>query len=542
MKVQIMAVLFLIVAFFSCPETTETIPSLPDRPTVDIIPSVVDSSVVLIDTGVITTTTKWANENSPLGINLEYAKDWVGHWPFVDAFKLARPWIPQQTSPEIWDCREGTCETGNDQLNLTTDGWVAFLKPNQAAGTLMFLNHKGRFPAGRYTVVYEGEGNLDFFWNARVIKRSPGQMLIEVTPGDEGIYMRLNSTNPLNPLKNIRILMPNFENTKEQETFHPIFIKSLSKFKIIRFQQWQMSNEQYGDAAVVEWSDLPVPELFQSGNTGVHPIWMIKLANKLHADPWFSMPYKANDDFVRQFAELVSTELDPELKVYIEYSNEVWNGLFPQQQYSIEEGMKLGLANEEWMAGWRYYSQRSVEIFDIWDEIIDSHELVRVLAGQSAVPAMGFEVMRWNDAYKKADVYATAPYIMGIGGMTVNDVLNNLEADISDVMANEVRNADHAHERGLKHIAYEGGQHLIGSNESQRDLFLQVNRDPRIKQIYLKYLDEWFAIGDDIFVYYSYLSAPSRWGTWGSLEYQEQTRANAPKYDALMTFIENYQP
>ncbi len=87
------------------------------------------------------------------------------------------------------------------------------------------------------------------------------------------------------------------------------------------------------------------------------------------------------------------------LKVYLEYGNEVWNPLFPQHDYAVEQGMALelaaagdeeaqqrfvwlGLGAEEFPAGLRFQAQRSVEVFGIFERFFGSRDrLVRVLSG-----------------------------------------------------------------------------------------------------------------------------------------------------------------
>jgi hypothetical protein len=380
---------------------------------------------------------------------------------------------------------------------------------------------------------------LDFGLDARVTSREPGRMLLQVTPGHTGVWMQLSATNIANPLRNIRIIMPGFEKSYEEEPFHPLFIDSLSKFKTIRFMNWQILPQRHNDDAVVEWDDLPSPHLFQSKNNGVHPEWMIKLANKLKADPWFNLPHKVSNDFITQFAMFVKEYLDPDLKAYVEYSNEVWNSLYPQYGYARDEGLRLQLSQESRQASLRYYSQKSVEIFKIWKNVLGPDRVVGVLASQSTQPALGLEVMSWKEAYLSADVYATAPYISGAGGSSTIEVLDNLEKDIERMMLNERQNALNAHSFGLKHVAYEGGQHLTSPDQQEQSIFLEVNQHPEIKDIYLKYLNQWFEVGDGPFVHFSYVSAPSQYGSWGALEYQDQRREEAPKYDALLTFIES---
>jgi hypothetical protein len=72
----------------------------------------------------------------------------------------------------------------------------------------------------------------------------------------------------------------------------------------------------------VGWSDrkLVGDRSYQDGVPVEH---MILLSNVLGADPWFCMPHAANDDYVTQFARMVLDRLRPDLKIYVEYSNEV---------------------------------------------------------------------------------------------------------------------------------------------------------------------------------------------------------------------------
>jgi hypothetical protein len=56
-------------------------------------------------------------------------------------------------------------------------------------------------------------------------------------------------------------------------------------------------------------------------------------------------------------------------QVYIEYSNEVWNGIFRQAKYSQEQGMSLGLDTTSWKAGLKYYNKRSTEIAILWKSV-----------------------------------------------------------------------------------------------------------------------------------------------------------------------------
>ena len=58
-------------------------------------------------------------QQAPLGMNLSGIKDWSTQLPFVDVFKSARDWIPQNVNGGSWN-------TG-DSLTLTSKGWIARL-------------------------------------------------------------------------------------------------------------------------------------------------------------------------------------------------------------------------------------------------------------------------------------------------------------------------------------------------------------------------------------------------------------------------------
>ena len=77
--------------------------------------------------------------------------------------------------------------------------------------------------------------------------------------------------------------------------------------------------------------------------------YMVALANETGKDAWINVPLYADDDYVIRLAQLLAygsdginpytsrqanpkyPPLNANLKIYVEYSNELWNGLYPQQ-------------------------------------------------------------------------------------------------------------------------------------------------------------------------------------------------------------------
>ena len=56
---------------------------------------------------------------------------------------------------------------------------------------------------------------------------------------------------------------------------------------------------------------------------------------------WVNVPLMADDDYILQFATLLKQQLDPSLAVYVEYSNEIWNGGFSQFAWNYNQALQM---------------------------------------------------------------------------------------------------------------------------------------------------------------------------------------------------------
>ncbi|MCX7958764.1 MAG: cellulose-binding protein [Deltaproteobacteria bacterium] len=504
----------------------------------DISESVDDTG--LSDGGIIPT------NNSPLGTNLDGLNDWSSVYPFVNVFRMARAWISGSSSQ--WD--------DGRPLSLDDNGWVTSLLPGQIARTLVFTDIEGHYPGGKYVVLYDGEGTIEYYGSATKDEGSsePGRDVIDVEPRRGTLFLNITATKPGNYIRNIRIIMPGFEQTYNSQVFHPDFLKAISVYKVIRFMDWMATN----NSDQVEWADRPKPTDAVYTIRGAPVEVMVDLVNRLGIDPWFCMPHKANDEYVTQFATYVRDHLAPGLKVYVEYSNEVWNNMFAQAGYARDRGLALGLSSNDFEAQLRYYSRRAVEIFNIWTKVFGGTDrLVRVMASQAANVWTATTELDFENAFTRTDALAIAPYFGGGYGEPANSLstlalgISGLIADISKSELPQIRawiaaNADAAQERGVDLIAYEGGQHLVGihgeeNNENLNNLFDAVNLNPEMKTIYLEYLAIWKEEGGGLFCHFVDTGRWSKWGRWGARRYMDETRKEMPKYDALMTFIEQTQ-
>lgn len=495
--------------------------------------------VVMLALFFIIVSTGAAGADAPLGTNLAGVASWSTQHPFVDAFRTARPWISQ--------C-DGCAWGDGGPLALTPEGWVAALQPGQYADTIMLDG--GHFPPGEFLVLYDGAGSIEFTLNsAQIVSQAPGRIVIVPNP-NTGLFLRIAAVDTANPIRNIRVIFPGSESTYETQPFNAAFLQLIQPFDTLRFMDWMATN----NSTVSTWEERPKPTDATFHEKGVPVEVMVALANLLRVNVWFNMPHLATDDYVTRFAEYVRDHLDPALKIYIEYSNETWNGQFSQAYHVIDQGAALGLSADDFQAGFFYHSRRAVEMFGMWEQVFGGTDrLVRVLASQAGNAWTGEQVITFEDAYRKADALAIAPYFsLNVApeetdatlALGVDGVIDHLRGP---VIGGEVRewlasHVDVLAGTGLQLLAYEGGQHLVGvggaENNDTLTLLLQtVNRDSRMRDLYLDYFALWNTFGGGLFMHFTDVGPYSQWGSWGALEYLGQEPASAPKYQALLAYL-----
>jgi len=489
-----------------------------------------------------------------LGTNLTAVVDYTREWPFLNAFKVARPWISQG---------QGLAFGDGAPLTLRTDGYPAHFLPGQYAETLIYDNNVGSaadYPTGNYTLYYDGEGTISFDDNsATIVSQTSGKMVVNVPSATNGIYLKLTYTNPLNPLHNIRLVTPGYPDMGSNIVFHPTFLAKLKGYVAFRFMEWMQTNT----STQVNWTDRPLVTDYTWTKKGVPLEVMIALANQTGASPWFNIPHAASDNYVLNFAMMVKAQLNPSIKFYIEYSNETWNTQFSQAAYVEQQGLAHGMSTNQYEAGAYYTAYRSVEIFNIFQSVFGgTSRFTRVIASQAANPGLQELTISYHNYFQNADALAIAPYFSdcsdsSIGGwgvlgspdtetqvdaLSVAQVLEAEQEHVSNCANAEMTAAAAvAHKYGLKLIGYEGGQSLVGTGAAASDatmanLFAAANRDPGMGTIYDSYLQNWKNAGGDIFFHFSDVVAYNQYGNWGSLERQDQDPSTAPKYESLMRY------
>jgi hypothetical protein len=496
-----------------------------------------------------------AGESAPpsaprLGINLSGVADWSTELPFVNVFHASRPWISQQMG-QPWG--------KGPALELDDHGWVKRLEPGCWAETVL-LTVRGHYPHGRYTILFEGKGTLEPAQAAKLVERGPNRLIVEIDPknGGDSAFLRLKETDPADPVRNIRVLMPGVsDDDARANPWNPQFVKLWQGMSCVRFMDLMHTN----NSRIRNWSDRPTVGDATFAKHGVPVEMLCDLANRLESDPWFCMPHLADDDFVRRFAAAVRDHVDPRRKIYIEYSNEVWNSQFAQHRHAAEQGKQLKLAEKDWEAAWRYTALRSTQIFAIWEDVFGGRErLVRVLPSQAANPSISEVLTGFRDTAKHADALAIAPYLSfnigpkskppadEVAGWTVDQVLDHIETkslpESTRWIAAHKKIADR---HGLALLAYEGGQHLVGiqgaeNNETLTKLFHAANAHSRMGPIYDRYLEAWEREGGGLFCHFSSVGEWSKWGSWGLIQYLDDDREKSPKWQATMKWGKKVSP
>lgn len=474
---------------------------------------------------------------SPLGTNIDAPSYWSTQLPFIDLFKYSKPWVSGDSAN--WD-------NGNP-IATDSNGWVTAIAPGQIVRTIM-LDGQPASTAGRYVMTWDGSGTFSAAGGCSLApgETSANRAVLDVT-GKVMLYF--TDTDPVDYMRNIRVVQETYESVPPSDIWNPEFLASLGDESCLRFMDMCRTN----GSVVATWADRPkVDDCRYTSNKGMPYELAIEMANTTSKDAWICVPHLATDAFVTSLADMVRDNLHPSLKCYVEYSNEVWNGIFDQATYAESMGVAQSLGSSPFQSRLRYYSRRSVEIFTLFTDSYGlADRLVRVISSQAGNAWTAEQVLSFEDAYLSCDALAIAPYfgpsinsgnVAQFISMTPNDLLDYVEANSMSIATTRmVNNAAKANEYGVPMIAYEGGQHIVGfvsaANRDQiTNLISEANRSPRMEGIYDGYLDSWRQSGGQLFMHYTKCGRYSQYGCWGSIEWQGQPMSATPKARALHEF------
>ena len=534
--------------------------------------------------------------NPRLGSNVGSPDKMTASIPFTDIFKSSTGWY---TSCEFdWRTKRGIdpgCTQQNafntreqSLLDMDANGWVRSLPaPNQNpifTSVTSSWSLPESFPTGRYVVLYEGQGVIKLTGDLKIISEHQGRTVFDLNSPKRNLRLNISRVNPANYLRNLKIVPIQNEANHRRQIFNKDYIARMQPLHAIRFMPW--SNPRGNDAE--EWSQrTPVEFSHYTGAKGVPAERMIDLANATNTAPWISVPYKASDDYMRQYARMVKNRLRKTQKVYLEYSNEMWNVIFPGTTYAARKADKLwnfpykeknSYQRRVSMAA-NWYAKRTVEMCQIWKKEFanEAGRVVCILASQSSAPWAGKETLDcplWKEANgcgRYVDAYAIGPYFGDYiarkehrdtvkswlrdpdGGMnrlfTEIEQGGQVDKDTGGGSINLTMNAyvkqnvALANKYGLPLMAYEAGQHLIRfdpphtvKDPAVLNLFMSAQKHPRMKNAYTRYLQAWNReTRGGLMMHYYAIGKPTPKNFFSMLDHSRQP--STPKYQALMEYL-----
>jgi hypothetical protein len=523
---------------------------------------------------------------------------WMTAWMLNDVFKMAgfeaeignrepsRAWVPELAGAWRRDLRHRvpTDSRGWPTSLTLTDGRRADRLTTIVMGAAEL---PGQFPAGTYRMTYDGEGSVQVL-TAPVVSEKPGEILIDYD-GKSTLMLSLTETDPAGTgdyIRNISIRRPD---ATDGERFNQAYLDYLRPFSVIRPLHFFGDQLTYGPASSWEARKRETCSHW-GGALGAPYEVAADLANQSASDLWLNVPIAAGDSYMRQLAALMLRELGQERRLYVELGNELWNYAPPYDRgraYALQQARRQWPDVEGRVRSWSggdevgesqmlfsWQGKRTVEMCRIfreaWDEAAE--RVTCVAAGQIGGSAPYYHPSRFLlespvyvheaggvPAGEVVDAFAVAPYISEEEGVIDFDS-SSPAAFIADaigyVRGEGIYGGDSdepglrflirsdralAAEFGLPLVAYEGGQHFVGSRFT-RD---RVNTHPDMYELYRALFEVWQEEGGGLFVHYAGIiprgqnepgTEPGYYQSenFGIKELQTQPLSEAPKLRATL--------
>ncbi len=324
-----------------------------------------------------------------------------------------------------------------------------------------------------------------------------------------------------------------------------------------------------------QYLDLKRPEL--GTRVGGYPLeTLVALANRVPADPHFNLPVDADDEYVKKFAETLKANLDPGLVASVEYGNEVWNWGFPQAEYANQKGQKMW--PDEGSAWVQYAAGRTASACRVIKQVFgsDSDRVRCLLSPQTGWRELAPKVLDCPDwaadhpsdgpCYEAVDAVNITGYFAGCLPSNEDVLADWLEDGESKALDRAFQQLEHgglidscsgddednldytiegygyfarlAQARGLGLQVYESGTHFNyeGNDSKVHDLLVEMTRDDRMYDLYMKNFTGFRAAGGEIMNVWGWVGPDDMWANADSAMDRRH-----PKYRAIMDFASSNQ-
>lgn len=395
---------------------------------------------------------------------------------------------------------------------------------------------------GTYTVLFEGRGKVTPVASPVRVKSetydaasNTSTVLLDFPEGANQMALAITQTG--SGIKHLRVIRPGYDPHRPPLFTQP-FLDHMRRFKTLRMMDWLRTNNN----PVSSWAERTDPKRHHTNAPNGAP-WehIIALARLTGQDLWINIPAMADDDYVLQLARLLKAELPPTTRLYVEYSNEVWNGQFKQHGQNWDMAKAEVAANpqsplafdgsrdvNQW--GYRRIALRLKQISDVFRQVYGDAAMmtqVRPVFGTQVVNpyatelGLGFIAQVYGPPSRYFYAMAAAPYF-NLGPdqrnpkLSTDEVLQAMERSIDELprVNHFERNKALATWYQLPWLAYEGGPDTFGDGSIAAKK--AANYDPRMQAICRRYLDTWYSLGGDLFIWFNAGAgdADSPYGAW----------------------------
>lgn len=470
-----------------------------------------------------------------LGVNVGTISIYDNSRPFMNLI-YATDWQMQNTNPM----------GGSENIpsaNLDASGWVKSLP----AGYRVLRGLAVPATGGDIVCRYQGNATLSLFNSGGVsnVSSSAGILRFTIAPSNPADQKSVGLAYNVDPSNYLRNLDCREASASATAIVAPEFLSVTNGFKVLRFVKWSKAEEN-PDSITWATRNKPGDGSF-GGNDSVPVEYIIETANQANADPWVTIPWHADNDYITRYATYVRDNMASGHQVYVELSNEVWNWGYTVAAQACSDAKAEGLLSAEGTGALgcngERYSERVRQVMAIWSNVFSgqSNRLVRVFAWQHVQPYWSDRLLAYQDTYKYVDALATAPYFghdapTWTTGQSLDTIMNTLlPAKATEQVAFGVQQKAVAQKYNLRYVTYEGGQHVVLPNNLA--LLTQIERDQRMYDIYKSFIGAWQAQVGDTLTLLLMTGPISQWGAWGLSEYANQPLSESPKRRAVQDFL-----
>ncbi|MEM8876079.1 MAG: calcium-binding protein [Planctomycetota bacterium] len=500
-----------------------------------------------------------------VAINVDYIADDRIDWALTNIMKRASDWVANDGS----------------QVSVDDNLYPDRMTGNQSRISAWLLRDpNGAYPGGVYTAEWRGDGAVVSFggvdWEYKG-RRADGvthwaeitlpdnwngnwSVDIQAKNGDQSVYNA-------QPIRDMNVWMPDYngqsfvgqrwEPGADFSPFHPLYVERLRGVDTVRMMLWTDANsttvETIGDLADVDdayFTPRYNTSGFETEISGLPVEYMVALSNEINADLWLPISPFANDQTVFNIGDTVAKQLNSNLKVYLEYGNEVWVPgsepfRFIQQKYGTN-----GYGDPNHWAG--QATEMKADFVQFRNAYAsngrDVNEVIRVVSGQPSEDLFQPDQLRQQFSPGEYDAVAVTAYAGNRplptwdGNTTPEEMIADITEDYHRYNSKLIWWSKWAQDENKLFLTYEAGQHLYPNgdgNASWQPAMQAAFNHPDMYSLYQQMALTASAVEMDLFTNFTYVSeSRPRGGSWGALQYQTQPTDTSPRWAAIQEWID----